>query len=126
MDKWFAVQAMAPQKETLANLKELMRHPSFSITNPNRIRALIGSFANGNQIQFNRPDGEGYQFVSNLIVDLDEVNPQVAARLLTSFSSWTMLEPNRRERAERALKRISNSAGLSTDVRDIVNRTLEK
>ena len=125
MDKWFAVQAMAPQKETLAKLKELMRHPSFSITNPNRIRALIGSFANGNQVQFNRPDGEGYQFVSKLIVDLDEVNPQVAARLLTSFSSWTMLEPNRRQRAGRALKRISNSAGLSTDVRDIVNRTLE-
>ncbi|MEP3233383.1 MAG: aminopeptidase N [Hyphomicrobiales bacterium] len=124
MDKWFAVQAMAPQEETLAKLKELMRHPSFSITNPNRIRALIGSFANGNQVQFNRPDGAGYQFVSNLIVDLDEVNPQVAARLLTSFSSWTMLEPNRRERAGRALKRISNSAGLSTDVRDIVNRTL--
>ena len=124
MDKWFAVQAMAPQEEALANVKELMRHPSFSITNPNRIRALIGSFANGNQVQFNRADGAGYQFVSNLIVDLDDVNPQVAARLLTCFSSWTMLEPHRRERAGRALKRISNSAGLSTDVRDIVNRTL--
>ena len=124
MDKWFAVQAMAPQEETLAKLKELMRHPSFSITNPNRIRALIGSFANGNQVQFNRPDGAGYQFISNLIVELDEVNPQVAARLLTSFSSWTMMEPQRHEQAGRALKRISNSAGLSADVRDIVNRTL--
>jgi len=101
-----------------------MKHPIFSITNPNRIRALIGSFATGNPTQFHRPDGAGYQFVAMLVVDLDAVNPQVAARLLTSFASWKLLEPHRRERAERALRRISNSAGLSTDVRDIVNRTL--
>ena len=124
MDKWFALQAMAPREETLPQLKELMKHPIFSITNPNRIRALIGSFASGNPTQFNRPDGAGYQFVSMLVVDLDAVNPQVAARLLTSFSTWKLLEPHRRQRAERALKRISNSAGLSSDVRDIVDRTL--
>jgi len=124
MDKWFAVQAMAPHEKTLARIKELMKHPIFSITNPNRIRALIGSFATGNPTQFHRPDGAGYQFVAMLVVDLDAVNPQVAARLLTSFASWKLLEPHRRERAEQALRRISNSAGLSTDVRDIVNRTL--
>ncbi|MEP3524487.1 MAG: aminopeptidase N [Hyphomicrobiales bacterium] len=124
MDKWFALQAMAPREETLPKIKDLMKHPIFSITNPNRIRALIGSFASANPTQFNRPDGAGYQFVSMLVVDLDAVNPQVAARLLTSFSAWKLLEPHRRQRAERALKRISNSAGLSSDVRDIVDRTL--
>ncbi|MBA4783841.1 MAG: aminopeptidase N [Rhizobiales bacterium] len=124
MDKWFAVQAMTPEETTLKKVKELMKHPIFSITNPNRIRSLIGSFAAGNPSQFHRPDGAGYQFISTLVVDLDSVNPQVAARLLTSFSSWKQLEPRRRERAERALKRISNSAGLSADVRDIVARTL--
>ena len=124
MDKWFAIQAMTPHQDTLAHIKELMKHPIFSITNPNRIRALIGSFAAGNPTQFHRPDGAGYQFVSMLVIDLDAVNPQVAARLLTSFSTWKLLEPHRRERAERALKRISNTAGLSSDVRDIVTRTL--
>ena len=124
MDKWLAIQAMTPHEDTLSHIKELMKHPTFSITNPNRIRALIGSFAMGNSTQFNRPDGAGYQFISTMVVDLDAVNPQVAARLLTSFSSWKLLEPHRRQRAERALKRISNTAGLSSDVRDIVNRTL--
>lgn len=124
MDKWFSLQAMIPHESTLPQIKELMKHPIFSITNPNRIRALISSFATGNPTQFNRPDGAGYQFISMLVVDLDGVNPQVASRLLTSFSNWKLLEPHRRERAERALKRISNTAGLSTDVRDIVSRTL--
>ncbi|MEO1067060.1 MAG: DUF3458 domain-containing protein, partial [Pseudomonadota bacterium] len=124
MDKWFAVQATSPHETTLATVKELMKHPVFSITNPNRIRALIGSFAAGNPSQFHRPDGAGYQFLSSVVVDLDQTNPQVAARLLTSFSAWPMLEQRRKERAERALRRVSNTAGLSTDVRDIVNRTL--
>lgn len=124
MDKWFMIQAMSPLDTALPRIKELMKHPIFSITNPNRIRSLIGSFAAGNPTQFNRPDGAGYQFVSSLVIDLDDINPQVAARLLTSFSSWKRLEPRRRERAERALRRVANSAGLSTDVRDIVNRTL--
>lgn len=124
MDKWFALQAMTPHEDTLQQVKELMKHPIFSITNPNRIRALISSFAAGNPTQFHRPDGAGYQFISMLIIDLDAVNPQVAARLLTSFSTWKLLEPHRRQRAERALKRISNTAGLSSDVRDIVTRTL--
>lgn len=124
MDKWFAVQATSPNETTLARVKELMKHPIFSITNPNRIRALIGSFAAGNPMQFHRADGAGYQFISCMVVDLDEVNPQVAARLLTSFSSWSILAEHNKQRAERALKRISNSAGLSADVRDIVNRML--
>ncbi|MEM8839745.1 MAG: DUF3458 domain-containing protein, partial [Pseudomonadota bacterium] len=124
MDKWFAVQAMSPFDGTLATVKELMKHPVFSITNPNRIRSLIGAFAASNQSQFHRADGAGYQFLSNIVVDLDATNPQVAARLLTCFSAWRLLEPRRRDRAERALKRIANSAGLSADVRDIVNRTL--
>ena len=124
MDKWFAAQAINPGGDTLKTVKDLMKHPSFSITNPNRIRSLIGAFASGNQSQFHRQDGAGYQFISNFVVDLDAANPQVAARLLTAFSTWRLLEPHRRERAQRALRRVSNTAGLSSDVRDIVTRTL--
>ena len=124
IDKWFALQAMSPNGTALPRIKELMRHPMFSITNPNRIRALVGSFATGNPSQFHRLDGAGYQFVTKLVIELDEINPQVAARLLTSFSAWKQLEPKRREKAERALKRIAHLADLSNDVRDIIQRTL--
>ncbi len=113
-----------PAPGTLGRVRELLGHPSFSIANPNRIRALVGAFAGANQTQFNRPDGAGYDFLADFVVDLDRRNPQTAARLLVSFRSWRALEPHRRALAEKALNRVASAEALSSDVRDIVTRTL--
>ena len=94
------------------------------MANPNRVRALIGSFAQVNHTQFNRPDGAGYDFVADVVISLDAKNPQVAARLMGAFRSWRALEPQRRGRAEATLRRVAARSGLSRDVADIVARTL--
>ena len=123
-DKWLALQASAPHAGTLARVRELTRHPGFSFSNPNRIRSLIGAFAQGNQTQFNRPDGAGYDFVAETVLSLDGANPQVAARLLSAFRSWRALEAGRRTRAETALRKVAGAPKLSRDVSDIAQRTL--
>ncbi|MBP0651027.1 aminopeptidase N C-terminal domain-containing protein, partial [Mycobacterium tuberculosis] len=81
---------------------------------PNRVRALVTAFATGNQTQFARPDGAGFAFVADMVLDLDRRNPQVAARLLSSFRSWRALEPGRRGLAERGLAPGAATAGLSS------------
>jgi aminopeptidase N len=123
-DKWLALQAAIPDPATLERVRILLQHPSFQATNPNRIRALIGSFAQSNQTQFNRPDGAGYEFLATFALGFDSTNPQVAARLMTAFRSWRALEPVRRGRAEAALGRIAAAPDLSPDLRDIVARSL--
>ena len=82
IDKWFSLQAMIPEAETLERVRALTAHPAFSFANPNRVRSLIGAFAQANQTQFNRADGAGYDFVADTVLALDRKNPQVAARLL--------------------------------------------
>jgi aminopeptidase N len=124
VDKWFALQATIPEPACLDRVRELSVHPAFSSSNPNRVRSLIGSFAQANQTQFNRLDGEGYRFVADAVIDLDARNPQVAARMMTAFRSWRALEPQRREKAEAELRRVAAHAPLSNDVRDIVERSL--
>ncbi|HWJ72144.1 MAG TPA: aminopeptidase N, partial [Kaistia sp.] len=124
LDKWLTLEASVPSPETLDRVKALLAHPSFAISNPNRVRALVGSFSSANQTQFNRPDGAGYDFLADFVLDLDQRNPQTAARLLIAFRSWRSLEPLRRAKAERALERIAAASRLSPDTRDIVTRTL--
>jgi aminopeptidase N len=124
VDKWFALQAVIPELATLDRVRALTRHPAFSAANPNRIRALLGAFAQANHTQFNRRDGAGYDFVADFVLDLDPKNPQVAARLMSAFRSWRALESQRRERAEATLRRVAAMPALSPDVNDIVARTL--
>jgi aminopeptidase N len=126
LDKWFALQAAIPEDGTLDRVKRLMDHPAFSLNNPNRVRSLIGSFAMLNQVQFNRIDGAGYDFLTSVVLRADELNPQLAARLLTAFSTWRMMEETRRSRAESALRFIAQKPNLSRDVGDIVSRSLEE
>ncbi len=124
IDHWFLYQAAAPQPGTLATVKKLARHPLMSLENPNKVRTLIGAFAS-NPVAFNRPDGAGYDFVAERILEIDRFNPQLAARLLTAFRSWRTLESGRRKLSERALKGIAKSKPLSRDVYEIVTRTLD-
>jgi aminopeptidase N len=105
-------------------VKALMQHKAFSYKNPNRLRALAGSFAAGNPTQFNAADGSGYDFIAGIVLDLDAKNPQVAARLLSAFKSWRILEPRRRALAQSALQHVAGAAALSADVKDIAERSL--
>lgn len=125
MDKWFMVQATAPGDGTLATIKSLFSHPLYDATNPNRVRALLQSFATGNATQFARPDGAGFELVAESVLEIDKRNPQVASRLLTSFRSWRALDANRCALAESALMKISSCEDLSRDSRDIIDRTLQ-
>ena len=122
LDKWFALQAHIPEAETLARVEALMRGENFSFLNPNRVRALIGGFCS-NQTQFNRRDGEGYRLLERVVLQLDRVNPQVAARLVTAIRSWRAMEPGRQGEAQAMLQRLA-AIRLSADVGDIVTRCL--
>jgi aminopeptidase N len=124
IDKWLALQAAIPEPATLERVRDLTVHPAFSMANPNRVRSLIGSFAQANHTQFNRIDGAGYDFVADIVLALDPKNPQVAARIMGAFRSWRALEARRRERAEATLRRVAAAPALSRDVHDIVARTL--
>ncbi len=124
IDKWLALQAQIAEAETLERVRNLTTHPAFSMGNPNRVRALIGSFATANLTQMHRPDGAGHAFVADAVLTLDRRNPQLAARILAAFKSWRSLEPTRRASAEAALNRIAEQEGLSPDVSDIVTRSL--
>ncbi|WP_298960420.1 aminopeptidase N [uncultured Methylobacterium sp.] len=124
LDKWFALQATIPEPGTPERLRGLMRHEAFSLANPNRVRSLLGSFSLNNPTQFHRPDGAGYDLLAEIVLTLDGTNPQIAARLLTAFGTWRMVEPGRRAQAERALRGIAAKPGLSPDVSDIAARSL--
>ena len=124
IDKWFSLQATAPTARALETVKELAGHPKFQLGNPNRARALIGAFAAGNQVGFNRADGAGYAWVADMIHSLDELNPQISARIATAFRSWRCFEAGRREMARKALAQLSEKNNLSIDLRDIVDRSL--
>jgi aminopeptidase N len=125
IDTWFAAQAQSPLAGTLSRVKALTKHPLFSLTAPNKVRALVGTFASANPVQFNRPDGAGYAFLADQVLALDKMNPQIAARMLGTLRSWRALESGRRAKARKALQRIARAKSLSPDVQEIVLRVLE-
>ncbi|TCT07589.1 aminopeptidase N [Aquabacter spiritensis] len=124
IDKWLSLQAQIPEAGTLDRVRALMLLPVFSMSNPNRVRALVGALATGNPTQFNRPDGAGYDFLVDVVLTLDAKNPQLASRLLSAFKTWRQLEPKRAALAERALRKVADAPGLSDDVADIALRAL--
>ncbi len=124
IDKWFQIQATVPGAQTVETVRELMTHPGFSLDNPNRVRSLLGAFAAANQTAFHAAGGAGYKLFAQAILDIEKRNPQVAARIATAFRSWRSLEPGRREKSRASLQWISSQKDLSSDLRDIVDRTL--
>ncbi|MFQ5345644.1 MAG: aminopeptidase N [Mariprofundus sp.] len=124
MDKWFSVQAASSLAGTLERVKSLMNHPKFDLHNPNRVRALIGTFALRNPVLFHAPDGSGYAFVADQVLALDKVNPQIASRMARALMNWKHLEPVRSDLNRVALQRIADNDGLSGDVYEIVSRSL--
>ncbi len=124
VDKWLAWHSTWPHRDCVARVRELMESDLFSLKNPNRVRALIGMFASANPVAFSRGDGAGFDLVADVILQLDRLNPQVAARLATTFRNWRTYEPVRMAKAREALERIAATEGLSGDLGDIVSRTL--
>jgi aminopeptidase N len=125
IDKWFMIQATMPGAGALDRVRALMASRHFAPNNPNRLRALLGSFAMSNPTGFNRADGAGYAFLAERIIDIDKRNPQVAARILTAMRSWRSLEPARAAHVRSALIEIDTSGPLSPDVRDLIDRMLK-
>ncbi|HET9936451.1 MAG TPA: aminopeptidase N [Methyloceanibacter sp.] len=123
LDKWFAVQARAARANSVETVAALLSHPKFSLKNPNRIRALIGSFIHSNPTGFNRADGAGYRLLAAQALEIDRFNPHVAARLLGAFESWRILEKKRQGHAKAALEGLA-AQSLSTDSYEIVSKTL--
>ena len=122
MDQWFAVQASIPGPASLARIEELMEHSAFDWTVPNRVRALVGTLANGNPSAFHSPDGEGYRLFAAALTRLDGINPQIAARLANAAARLPKLEAGRREQLASVLQAVKKQA--SDNLSEVLGRIL--
>lgn len=126
IDKWFAIQAMSPREDTLDRVHGLARHPDFALTNPNRARALINAFSAHNQVRFHDASGGGYDFLTDMVIEVDAKNPQLAARLMTPLAQWRRFDAVRQELMTGALGRILAKQGLSRDSYEIATKSLNE
>jgi aminopeptidase N len=123
VDKWLAVQATSRRADTLARVKALLVHEAFDLRNPNKVYALIRSFC-ANHARFHAADGAGYAFAADRVIELDPINPQIAARLARAFDRWRKFDAARQAHARAALERVRDRAGLSKDVAEVVTKAL--
>jgi aminopeptidase N len=125
MNLWLQIQAANSQPGGLQRVEVLEQHPSFTLSNPNKIRSLIGGFCNANLVNFHNPDGSGYEFLKQRILRLHSLNPQVAARLMTPLTGWKKFpEPNSSQMRE-ALQTIAEEQGLVKDIYEIAIKSLQ-
>jgi aminopeptidase N len=126
IDKWFALQAGASDRDghVLTVVKRLMAHPDFNLKNPNRARSVITTYCQANPAGFHRIDAAGYVFWADQVIELDAINPQVAARLARALDRWKQLTEPYRSAAREAIARVAARPQLSNDVREVVTRAL--
>lgn len=124
LDKWFAMNASTDREDILPRMELLTSHQNFNFDNPNRVRSVVGTFAFFNTPQFHAADGSGYQWVADNIINLNSVNPQVAARIITPFLKWNKHKGNRKEMIQRQLLRIADTPNLSKDLFEKVSKSL--
>ena len=123
LDKWFMLQAMAQREDTAERVQSLTSHPDFTLKNPNRVRSLYGAFTN-NQVHFHAASGTGYNWVADMVIELDQHNPQTAARFIPPLGRWRRYERGRSELMKLALERIAAQPDLSKDVAEQVHKSL--
>ena len=123
MDNWFGLQAMSSRDDTLARVKDLMSHPSFTMRNPNKVRSLIGAFAMANPRHFHAADGSGYEFYTDRLIELDDINPQVAARLCAPLGKWAKYDDERAAKMKAALDRVLAKPEISRDLYEIASKS---
>ncbi|MFO1372253.1 MAG: aminopeptidase N [Candidatus Competibacteraceae bacterium] len=124
VDKWLTLQATSRLPGTLIIVKNLMTHEAFNLKNPNKVRALIGTFCQGNPLHFHAADGSGYTFLADQILILNAFNPQIAARLMATFTRWRKYDPTRQALMQGQLERILAAPDLSPDVYEITAKSL--
>ncbi|MBL4630235.1 MAG: DUF3458 domain-containing protein, partial [Paraglaciecola sp.] len=124
LDKWFALHANTERSDILVRMSMLMGHSQFTINNPNRVRALIGTFSFFNVAGFHNIDGTGYQFVADYLIKLNDVNPQVAARIITPLIQWQKVDETRQKLMQHQLMRIGDTKGLSKDLFEKITKSL--
>ncbi len=124
LDKWFAIQARACLPNAFERIKSLVDHPAFNLKNPNKVRAVIGALGFANPSVFHRADGEAYVFYTDYIIKLNDLNPQMSARLANAFSNWARYDKARQILMKDQLQRILKHKGIAKDVFEIVKKTL--
>jgi aminopeptidase N len=124
MDKWFMIQATAPSDETIEVVRSLFDHPEYNRRNPNKVKALLGSFVQGNLKGFHRADGRSYKLLADVILRLDRQNPQIAARLASAFNRWKRFDETRKAAMKAQLQRLLGSENISPDLYEIVRNAL--
>ncbi|MBF0264252.1 MAG: aminopeptidase N [Gammaproteobacteria bacterium] len=123
MDKWLVLQALSTKDNCLNDVKSLMKHATFDIKNPNRVRSLIGAFAAQNYLHFHAKDGSGYEFIAKQVMTLDKLNPQIAARLAKNFCRWKHFDSTRQDLMKANINVILEN-DLSSDVYEILSKSL--
>jgi aminopeptidase N len=123
LDKWFTVQALSTRSDTPDAVAKLAGHPDFTLGNPNRLRSLVGAFA-ANQRAFHEASGRGYRFLADMILDVDRLNPQTAARLVPPLGRWRRFDARRAKLMQAELERIVGTPGLSKDVFEQASKSL--
>lgn len=124
INKWFSLQALSNLPNTLNKVKKLLKHPAFSYKNPNKVRALIGSFCQGNYINFHNISGSGYKFLGDQVLKIDKLNSQLSARIVEPLTHWRKFDKKRQKLMKDQLKRISKTPKLSRDVYELVTKSL--
>ncbi|MGI2169835.1 aminopeptidase N [Shewanella sp. MF05960] len=124
MDKWLTLQALINSDDVIEHIKQLTKHNSFSFSNPNRVRSLIGAFAAANTYQFHRADGEGYRYLTKILVKLNKSNPQVASRMITPLIQFAKFDVKRQELMKQCLQELKNLPDLSKDLYEKVTKSL--
>jgi aminopeptidase N len=125
IDKWFSLQARSALPGTVERVRALSRHPAFDRKNPNRLRALVGAFAQSNQVRFHDPSGAGYAFLADEVAALDPQNPTMAARLVQPLCAWRRHEAGRQALMRQALERVLLTSGLSKNTYEVVAKSLD-
>jgi aminopeptidase N len=124
VDKWFSLQARSSLPDTPARVQALTEHPAFERKNPNRVRALVGAFAQGNQVRFHDASGAGYVFLAGEVVAVDATNPTTAARLVQPLCAWRRHDPARQALMQRELERILATPNLSKNTYEMASKSL--
>lgn len=125
MDKWFTLQGTSPAPDVLQKVRSLLNHRSFSMSNPNRVRSLVGAFTSGNPSAFHAKDGSGYQFLYEILVDLNTRNPQVASRLIEPLIRLKRFDDKRQGLMRNTLEQLKALDNLSGDLFEKVTKALE-
>ncbi|MEK9970304.1 MAG: aminopeptidase N, partial [Ferrovibrio sp.] len=124
LDKWLMMQAVSSLPDTLENVRALLKHPAFSLQKPNKVRSLVGAFT-ANALRYHAADGSGYAFHADRILEIEPINPQLAARLLSPLGRWRRFDAARQDKMKAELRRVLAKPGLSRDTYEIASKSLE-